>query len=233
MNQSITGSEQQLVVFTLSSESYGVDIAKVHGIERMHEITKVPRTPNFLQGVINLRGRVIPVVHLRKLFRLPEGEVTKETRIVVVDIGGQQIGVQVDEVTEVLTISTEAVEPASSIMTSADSDFMLGIAKLHEKLVILLDLDKVLSNKENAQLSEMNTATTERETSTVEEVTPETAELPAIDETDNTATEEVPLETEETSATFEEEITQELEPEPKPKSKTKKTKRKKTAKASS
>jgi purine-binding chemotaxis protein CheW len=233
MIQSVTGSEQQLVVFTLSDESYGVDIAKISGIERMHEITKVPRTPNFVQGVINLRGRVIPVVHLRKLFRLPEGEITKETRIVVVDIGGQQIGVQVDEVTEVLTISTEAIEPASSIMTSADSDFMLGIAKLDEKLVILLDLDKVLSNKENAQLSEMNTATTERETSTVEEVTPETAELPAIDETDNTATEEVPLETEETSATFEEEITQELEPEPKPKSKTKKTKRKKTAKASS
>ncbi len=247
MNQGVTGLEQQLVVFTLSSESYGVDIAKVSGIERMHEITKVPRTPSFVQGVINLRGRVIPVIHLRKLFRLPEGEITKETRIVVVDIGGQQIGVQVDEVTEVLTISSEAVDPAYSIMTSADSDFMLGIAKLDDKLVILLDLDKVLSNKENTQLSEMNTATTERETSTVEEATPETAEVAAIDEMDNTATEETLLETEETlleteetlleteetSDTFEEEIVQELESKPKPKPKTKKTKRKKTEKASS
>ena len=111
-------SQQQLVVFTLDSESYGVDISKVSGIERMQEITRVPRTPEFVEGVINLRGRVIPVVHLRKLFVLSEGEITRETRIVVVDIGGEPIGVHVDEVTEVLTIPTDSIEPPSSTVNT-------------------------------------------------------------------------------------------------------------------
>lgn len=156
MSDGAIASEQQLVVFTLANESYGVDIAKVSGIERMQEITKVPRTPSFVEGVINLRGRVIPVVHLRKLFYLPEGEITKETRIVVVDIDGQPIGVQVDEVTEVLTISTNSVEPPSTVIASADSDYLVGIANLEDKMVILLDLDKVMNNKQSPQVSRIN-----------------------------------------------------------------------------
>ncbi len=149
-------SQQQLVVFTLDSESYGVDISKVSGIERMQEITRVPRTPEFVEGVINLRGRVIPVVHLRKLFFLSEGEVTRETRIVVVDIGGEPIGVHVDEVTEVLTIPTDSIEPPSSVITSADSNYLLGIAKLEGRMIILLNLDKVLSGKQSAELADMS-----------------------------------------------------------------------------
>jgi purine-binding chemotaxis protein CheW len=155
-------SQQQLVVFTLDSESYGVDISKVSGIERMQEITRVPRTPEFVEGVINLRGRVIPVVHLRKLFFLSEGEITKETRIVVVDIDGEPIGVHVDEVTEVLTIPTDSVEPPSSVITSADSDYLLGIAKLEGRMIILLDLDKVLSGKQSADLAGMSIPTIEQ-----------------------------------------------------------------------
>jgi len=158
-----SGSEQQLVVFTLANESYGVDIAKVSGIERMQEITKVPRTPPYVEGVINLRGRVIPVVHLRKLFYLPEGEITKETRIVVVDISGQPIGVQVDEVTQVLTILSETVEPPSSVIASADADYLLGIAKLKNKMIILLDLDKLLTHRQASQLADFNAARTREE----------------------------------------------------------------------
>lgn len=151
-------AEQQLVVFSLASESYGVDIAKVSGIERMQEITRVPRTPCYVEGVINLRGRVIPVVHLRKLFYLPEEEMTKETRIVVVDIGGQPIGVQVDEVTEVLTIPKDAIEPPSSVITSADVDYLMGIAKLKDRMIILLDLDKMLTKRQAGEMEEWQTS---------------------------------------------------------------------------
>ncbi len=213
MSSGSTNLEQQLVIFTLSNESYGVDIAKVSGIERMHDVTKVPRTPEFVQGVINLRGRVIPVVHLRKLFNLPEGEITKETRIVVVDIGGQPIGIQVDEVTEVLTIATDSIDPASAVITSADSDYLLGIAKLDDKLVILLDLEKVLSVKQNSQLSKVTSGEVEEEPSTTEE---------------NTSGQQVEVSTEdEAVAKFEDELAQELELSAKPKTKAKKSKSKK------
>jgi len=177
---SFTGSrsEQQLVVFTLAGESYGVDIAKVSGIERMQEITRVPRTPPYVEGVINLRGRVIPVIHLRKLFSLAEGEITKETRIVVVDIGGQPIGVQVDEVTQVLTIPSETIEPPSSVIASADADYLLGIAKLKDKMIILLDLDKLLTQRQASQLAEFNAAQAEETPPTgaeAEEGTPQSS----------------------------------------------------------
>ncbi len=155
MSDDSLSSQQQLVVFSLGSESYGVDIAKVRGIERMQEITGVPRTPVFVEGVINLRGKVITVIHLRKLFLLPEGEITRETRIVLVDIGGEPLGVQVDAVTEVLTISSDAVEPPSSIIQSVDSDYLNGIAKLKDRMIILLDLDKVLSRKQSLALADM------------------------------------------------------------------------------
>ncbi|MBT4511411.1 MAG: purine-binding chemotaxis protein CheW [Chloroflexi bacterium] len=217
MSSSSTSLEQQLVIFTLSNESYGVDIAKVSGIERMHEVTRVPRTPEFVQGVINLRGRVIPVVHLRRLFNLPEGDVTKETRIVVVDIGGQPIGIQVDEVTEVLTIATDSIDPASAVITSADSDYLLGIAKLDDKLVILLDLEKVLSVNQTSQLSKVTSRDSKEVPNTVEVNTSE-QEVEAF--TDSGAV-----------AEFEEELSQELESPAKPKTKAKKSKN--TKKASS
>ena len=90
VSERTTGEEEQLVIFSLANESYGVDIGTVSEIIRLQEITKVPRTPEFVEGVINLRGKGIPVVDLRKIFRIPTGEQTKETRLVVVDIGGQQ-----------------------------------------------------------------------------------------------------------------------------------------------
>ncbi len=165
MNNGAIESQQQLVVFSLGSESYGVDISKVSGIERMQEITSVPRTPSFVEGVINLRGRVIPVVHLRKLFFLPEGDITTNTRIVVVDIDGEQIGVQVDEVTEVLTISTDSVEPPSAVITSAESNYLNGIAKLEGRMIILLDLDKVLTGKQSTELADMPISAKEQDIS--------------------------------------------------------------------
>ena len=138
-------TEKQLVVFDLASESYGVDISSVREIIRMQDITQVPRTPEFVEGVIDLRGRVIPVVDLRKLFGFDLEDATMATRILVVDIGGQDIGVVVDAVKEVMRISESAVEPPSSVITTPGSDFLLGIVKLPARLIIFLDLEQALS----------------------------------------------------------------------------------------
>ena len=154
----VAEAEKQLVVFDLASEAYGVDIAAVREIIRMQDITTVPGTPAFVEGVINLRGNVIPVVDLRKRFGLPTSEQNKENRIVVVDIGGQSIGTMVDAVTEVLRISTDSVEPPSSVITTSDSDYLVGIVKLSERLIILLDLDRVLSQQEQVMLASASLA---------------------------------------------------------------------------
>ena len=147
LNNTVKDGLEQLVVFTLAGESYGVSISSVSGIERIHEITKVPRTADHVEGVINLRGRIIPVVDLRKVFYLPLSDETKDTRIVVVDIGGKPIGCLVDAVTEVLRIPADSVEAPSSVITSSDSHYLLGIAKLEDRMIILLDLDKLFSSE--------------------------------------------------------------------------------------
>ena len=153
--ESIQQDERQLVVFDLSTESYGVDIGAVREIIRLQEITKVPRTPEFVEGVINLRGGVIPVIDLRKRFELPVADETSDNRIVVVDIGGQNIGVVVDAVTEVLRVSADSIEPPSSVITTSESEYLLGIAKLDDRLIILLDLNQVLSEADQETLEEV------------------------------------------------------------------------------
>lgn len=145
-------SEKQLVVFDLAEEAYGVDISLVREIIRMQDITQVPRTPEFVEGVINLRGKVIPVVDLRKRFGFDTEDATKDTRIVVVDIGGQYIGVVVDAVNEVLRVAVDAVEPPSSVITTADSEYLLGIVKLAARLIMLLDLEQALSTIDSANI---------------------------------------------------------------------------------
>lgn len=147
-------SERQLVVFDLAGEVYGVDINSVREIIRMQAVTHVPNAPDFVEGVINLRGRVIPIVDLRKRFGLNVSDETSDTRVVVVDIAGQNIGIIVDAVIEVLRLGADAIEPASSLITTEDSYYLEGIAKLNSKLLILLDLDRVLSSEEQVALAE-------------------------------------------------------------------------------
>lgn len=140
--------EEQLVVFELAGESYGVDIGAVNTIIRMQEITEIPRSPEFVEGVINLRGSIIPVIDLRKRFGLPGGEETKASRIVVVEASSQMIGMVVDAVAETLRLPQDAIEPPSPVVTTVDSEYVRGVGKLENRLVILLELDKVLSEKE-------------------------------------------------------------------------------------
>lgn len=148
-----TLEEQQLVVFELSNESYGVDIGAVNTIIRMQEVTAVPRSQEFVEGVINLRGSIIPVIDLRKRFGLAEGEITKASRIVVVEADGQLIGMVVDAVTETLRLSRDVIEPPSPIVTSIDSQYVRGVGKLENRLVILLDVDKVLASRDSDTLN--------------------------------------------------------------------------------
>ena len=154
--QTIKQDEQQLVVFDLADEGYGVDISAVREIIRLQEITQVPRTPEFVEGVINLRGKVIPVIDLRKRFGLTVEAESQDNRIVVVDIGDQDIGVVVDAVTEVLRIPTDSVEPPASVITTDGSDYLLGIAKLESRLIVRLDLQKVLAEDEHGALAEID-----------------------------------------------------------------------------
>jgi purine-binding chemotaxis protein CheW len=151
-----TQGETQLVVFDLASEYYGVDIGDVREIIRMQNVTRVPGTPAYMEGVTNLRGKVVPVVDLRKRLDLKVKAQTKESRIVVVDIGGKDVGVIVDGVTEVLRIPLASVEPPSQMVADSEGGYIRGIAKLEDKLVILLDLDRVLSYMDYASLGGVN-----------------------------------------------------------------------------
>lgn len=146
MNEKLnTAGEMQLVVFDLASEFYGVDIGDVREIIRMQAITRVPGAPPYVEGIINLRGQVIPVVDLRKRLDLKVSEQTVDSRIVWVTINEQDVGVIVDAVTEVLRIPVSSIEPPSSMVSNVDSDYLRGIAKLESRLIILLDLGKVLT----------------------------------------------------------------------------------------
>ncbi len=153
--------ENQLVIFELEGENYGVDIAAVEGIIKIQEITSVPHAPEFVEGIINLRGAVLPVIDMRKRFGLELVEVTRDTRIIVVETAlltsdsgteGTAVGMIVDAVNEVLRIPAEDIEPPSPMVTTVDSTFITGIAKVDERLIILLDLGQVLSMQEQAEL---------------------------------------------------------------------------------
>jgi purine-binding chemotaxis protein CheW len=147
---------EQLVVMEIAGESYGVDIGSVNTIIRMQEVTAIPRTPDFVEGVINLRGSIIPVIDLRKRFGLPVGETSKASRIVVVEAASQTMGMVVDAVAETMKLDLSAIEPPSPLVTSVDSAYVRGVGKQDNRLVILLDVEKVLSAKELDTLAKMD-----------------------------------------------------------------------------
>ena len=154
MAEDTAQAERQLVVFDLAAEAYGVDISTVREIIRMQTITRMPRTPDYVEGVINLRGKVTPVVDLRKRFGLDEGEESVAKRIIVVDTGERSMGFVVDGVSEVLRIPSASVEPPSSVVMGVDSNYMVGIVKLPDRLISLLDLERVMDSSGAAAAAE-------------------------------------------------------------------------------
>ena len=143
-----TTGTQQIVSFHLAAETYGVEITKVREIILICDITHVPQTPNYVKGLINLRSTVIPVIDLRVRFGLPECERTANTRIMVINIGTRTVGIVVDGVDEVLRISHDQIAPAPPTIVSLGNEYLTGLAKLDEQLLILLDMDKILGQDE-------------------------------------------------------------------------------------
>lgn len=138
----------QLVTFSIGEEEFGVDILKVQEIIRTMEITKVPRAPEFVEGVINLRGKVIPIIDLRRRFGLSSKDHDKHTRIIVIEINNMIVGFVVDSVSEVLRIPASTVEPPPPVVAGMESEYISGVGKLQDRLLILLDLDRLLSSED-------------------------------------------------------------------------------------
>jgi len=147
--------ELQLVTFFIG-EQYGVPISQVQEIIRIGNITKVPNALPYMEGVINLRGRVLPVLNLRKRLKLPEKDASNASRIVVVEAGTKVIGLLVDAVAHVIKISPEVVDRAPEEVLEVDNDYITGVCKLKNGLVILIDLERLLK-RENIELNELGT----------------------------------------------------------------------------
>jgi len=144
------------LTFKLAEEDYGLSLLKVREIIGMMPITSVPRTPEFAKGVINLRGKVIPVTDLRRRFDMPEIDYTDRTCIIVVEIrtaeSTVQMGIVVDAVTEVLPVREEEIEPAPAFGASVDTRYILGMANMENTVKILLDIDRVLTSEEIVEI---------------------------------------------------------------------------------
>ncbi len=153
----LTSQTMQVVSFALGSEEYGVDIAQVQEINRMVTITHVPRAPHFMEGVINLRGQLIPIIDLRTRFGMPRTEHTKNTRIVVTEIGSKRVGMVVDSVSEVLRIPTEQIEDAPDMIAGVETEYIRGVGKMGDRLIIMLDLGRVISGSEKRDLETLET----------------------------------------------------------------------------
>ena len=145
----------QLVSFKIGNEEFGIEILQVQEINRMMQITKVPNSHDFVEGVVNLRGRIIPVVDLRKRLNLHSAEHDNNTRIIVVDLEGSTLGFVVDEVSEVLRISSSITEPPPPLVAGINSEYITAVGKLEDRLLILLDLKKIFSNEENKLIEQV------------------------------------------------------------------------------
>jgi len=147
--------EGKFLTVVLSSEEYGIEILKVREIIGLMDITSVPQTPDYMKGVINLRGKVIPVIDLRMKFSMPEEEHTQETCVIVVEVNSTSIGIIVDSVSEVSDIAGEEIENAPKFGQDIDTSFIMGLGKVKDKIVILLDIDSVLSSEELEMVGEL------------------------------------------------------------------------------
>ena len=147
--------DNQFVIFELAGEQFGVNISSVESIIKMQSITIMPQSPPFIKGVINLRGKVLAVMDVSKRFGLPEQTQSKDTRVIVVNMNQAGLGMIVDGVSEVLTIPDDSVGSTPSLATTIHSTFITGIAKVNGRLIILLDLNKVLLPEEQDEMMQL------------------------------------------------------------------------------
>ena len=151
--------ERQLVVFRLHNEEFGVEITKVREIIKPRHITRLPHVDDYIEGVTNLRGEVIPVICLRKRFGISAQENTQDTRIIILEVNENRVGFIVDAVTETLRLPETSIEPPPSSVAGLKSDYLAGVGKLDDRLLILLEVDKILSTEEKIQLQTIQSET--------------------------------------------------------------------------
>lgn len=148
--------EIQLVVFTLKISDticeYGIPITQVQEIIPMASPTRLPQAPDFVEGIINLRGRIIPIIDLKKRFAMGSSEITSETRSVVVEVDRNTVGIIVDEVSEVLRLPLASIEAPPAVLGGITGEYLTGVGKLEDRLLILLDMNKILNEGEKAEL---------------------------------------------------------------------------------
>ncbi|SCY04998.1 chemotaxis protein CheW [Alkaliphilus peptidifermentans] len=145
-------AERQYVIFKLDKEEYGVDIMHVKEISEFKESVKIPNSPKFVDGIINYRGVITPIINLRRKFHLELKENTADVRIIIINLSEKQVGFIVDDASQVLTIDEKDIDPAPDLIADIDQRFISGIAKVDERMVILLDLEKVLSEEEKKNI---------------------------------------------------------------------------------
>jgi purine-binding chemotaxis protein CheW len=147
------GEEMQLAVFRVGGEEYAIDIMRIMEIIRPQKVTRIPKAPEFVEGVVNLRGKVVPILDLRRRFGVDSAQADpKKVRVVIVKMAGRVVGVVVDEVTEVIYMRKDQVEATPDAVKGAGADYLTGVGKFGERLIVLLDMEKVLSGEEVAGL---------------------------------------------------------------------------------
>lgn len=145
MTEVVQKTEMKVIIFELMNKEYAIEVDAVQGIERVISITRVPKTPAYVKGVINLRGVVTPIVDLRERFSLEPKEMDDSTRIIIVSLEDYEVGLIVDGANDVLDIPVDSIEPQPEVVGTIESDFISGVAKIDKRLFVMLDLAKVLT----------------------------------------------------------------------------------------
>src|SRR5512140_683897 len=145
--------EIQIACFRLGDDLYAADIMRIREIIRPQKLTSLPKSPSFVEGVLNLRGTVIPVIDLRKRFDFPVADLDKNTRLLIVTVGKQLLGLEVDEVTEVITIHVTDIKPPPQVVKGVSAEYLVGVCLAKESLIMLLNLDKILTDRESSELN--------------------------------------------------------------------------------
>lgn len=145
-NGAETGNE--FLAFTLGKEEYGIDILKVQEIRGYEAVTRIANAPEFVKGVVNLRGIIVPIVDMRIKFKLGEPTYDQFTVVIILNIGGRVVGMVVDSVSDVITLAPEQIKPAPEMGTAFNTDYLIGLGTLDERMLILVDIDKLMSSEE-------------------------------------------------------------------------------------
>lgn len=163
LKERIEASEDlnQLISFVVGEEEYGLGILKVKEVIRIREITRIPKAPTFVKGIINLRGDVIPIIDLREKFGLNQKEYTSMTRVIVVEVEGKLIGMVVDAVSQVIRVPSDQIEPPPPVVGGLSEEYIKGVGKIGERLIILLNIKKILTTEEKLELDKIERLTEE------------------------------------------------------------------------